>query len=125
MVEERLADGIRIAQLLASEVEGRSDGVLEELSVTAVDAAVEPTDDGAFAYAISADESRLAEVYVHPDRAHVEFATGHEAVVAAAETEGLRVRPKAVRPPKTLVFVEDGAGVKRAIAVIERATRSD
>lgn len=125
MVEERLADGTRIAQLLASEVDGRSDGVLDTLSVTDAVQGVEPTADGAFAYAIELDDDRLATVHVHPDRAHVEFDAGHEAVVERAESEGLRVRPKAVQPPKTLVFVEDGAQVKRAVLVLERAVQSN
>lgn len=144
MVDEALADGARIAQLLASEVEGRVDGALASLSVTEANTDVEPTADGAFAYAIEHDGERLAgapasrseaseadrairlaETYVHPDRAHVEFAAGHEAIVAAAEREGLRVRPKAVRPPKTLVFVESGSEVKRVVSVIERAVQSN
>lgn len=124
MVEKRLTDGRRIAQLLASEVDGRSDGVLDTLSVSEANPDVEPSTDGAFAYAIErADGDRLAAVYVHPDRAHVEFDADHEAVVEHAESEGLRVRPKAVQPPKTLVFVEDGAQVKRAVAVVERTVQ--
>lgn len=124
MVEERLADGTRIAQLLASEVDGRVDGVLDTLSVREANPDVEPTANGAFAYAIEADGERLAAVYVHSDRVHVAFPAS-ETVVEAAESEGLRVRPKATRPPKTLVFVEDGAQVKRAVSVLERAVQSN
>lgn len=129
MVTERLENGLRIAQLLASEVDGRTDGELGDLSVIEANHDVEPTVDGAFAYAIGLDDetegdSRLAEVFVHPDRAHIEFSVALEAVVAGAESEGLRVRPKTVRPPKTLVFVEDGAEVKRAVSVIGRAAQS-
>lgn len=124
MVEERLGDGRRIAGLLASEVDGRSDGGLSRLSVVDADREVEPTVAGAFAYGIEAEGERLADVYVHPDRAHLEFERAHEAVVDAADREGLRVRPKAVDPPRTLVFVEDGAGVKRALAAIEAALGS-
>lgn len=124
MVEERLEDGHRIAQLLASEVDGRTDGELDFLSITEANAEVEPTVEGAFAYGIElndgAGKQKIASVYVHPDRAHIEFAVDHEAVVATAESEGLRVRPKTTHPPKTLVFVEDGAEVKRAVSVIER-----
>lgn len=146
MVDERLADGTRIARLLASEIDGRTDGVLAALSVIEANPDAEPTADGTFAYAIEAageasitagervsetgadgaDRTlRLAEAYVHPDRAHVEFATAHEAVVESAEEAGLRVRPKATRPPRTLVFVEDGAEVKRAVSVVERAVQSN
>ncbi|ADJ14238.1 hypothetical protein [Halalkalicoccus jeotgali] len=125
MVEEHLADGRRIAQLLASEIDGRTDGSLDTLSVTEANPDVEPTANGAFAYAVAADGERLAGVYVHPDRVHLEFDAGHEAALTAAESATLRVRPKATHPPKTLVFVEDGAAVKRAVAVIESAAQSN
>lgn len=111
MVEDRLSHGKRIAQLLASEIAGHERS-LSSLSVTDSDSDVEPTDDGAFAYAVERDGERVAEVYVHPDRARVEFLTEMAAVADVAEEEGLRVRPKAVRPPRTLVFVENGAQVK-------------
>lgn len=123
MVDERLDDGVRIAQLLASEIDG-DEGRLRDLAVTDADPDVEPTTDGALAYAIEAtvgsDATALAEVYVQPDRVRVEFlATPEEAAEAAAEQD-LRVRPKAVRPPRTLVFVEDGAHVKWILPVFER-----
>ena len=35
-----------------------------------------------------------------------------------ARDAGLRVRPKAVEPPRLLVFVESGAEVKRALPVL-------
>lgn len=129
MVEERLANGTRIAQLLASELDGRDDGLLADLSVVEANHEVEPTAEGAFAYAIeqggeTGDGRRLGAVYVHPDRAHVEFAAS-EGVVETAEDEELRVRPKATHPPKTIVFVESGAEVKRAVAVVERAVQSN
>ena len=127
MVEERLTDGRRIAQFLASEATGHEDD-LRSLSVTDADPDVEPTPDGAFAYAIEraesgdgdiddssdgdGDSTRVASVFVQPERVRVEFETAVDAVADAAREEGLRVRPKAVEPPRTLVFVEDGAQVK-------------
>lgn len=131
MTSDRLDDGKRIAQLLASELDGRG-GTLADVSVTDADPDVEPTADGAFAYAVtvggggSRDESeendrrdeRIAEVYVQPDRVRIEFLAGQEAAVEAAGDAGLRVRPKASRPPRTLVFVEDGAEVKRAVPAV-------
>lgn len=121
MVEERFADGRRIAQLFASEIDGRDDGDLSGLAVVAADPDIEPTPDGAFAYGIARAGERIADAHVHPERMHLELSAGLEGVVAAAEREGLRVRPKAVDPPKTLVFVESGAEVKRAVSVIEAA----
>lgn len=111
MVVDRLTDGTRIAQLLASELTGH-EAAFASLSVVDADTDVEPTDDGALAYAVTAADERVAEVYVHPDRARVEFLSHPDVTAEAASEEGLRVRPKAVRPPRTLVFVEDGAQVK-------------
>ncbi|WP_411964264.1 hypothetical protein [Haloferax sp. YSMS24] len=113
MVVDRLTDGTRIAQLLASELTGH-EAAFATLSVVDADTDVEPTDDGALAYAVAAADAdeRVAEVYVQPDRARVEFLAHPDVTAEAASDEGLRVRPKAVRPPRTLVFVEDGAQVK-------------
>jgi len=144
MVEDRLTDGRRIAQLLASEVTGHGD--LGALAVTDADPDAAPTPEGTFAYAIdgisdesgdaaSADDAsvddtsadsdaRVAAVFVQPDRVRIEFARAVDVAADAAEEAGLRVRPKAVRPPKTLVFVEDGAQVKRTLPVF-RAVGSE
>lgn len=126
MVTDRLADGVRIAELLASEVTG-DEGRLRGLTVVDADREVEPTADGALAYRIArevpgTDDSEfdvLAEVYVQPDRARIEAMVAPDAAAEAAREVDLRARPKAVHPPRTLVFVEDGAGVKRALAVLE------
>ena len=119
MVEDRLRDGTRIAQLLSSEITGLAS--LDALRVADADPDVEPTVDGTLAYRVERDGDDFAEVFVHPDRARLEILdeSDHEVAVAAAEREGLRVRPKAVRPPRTLIFVEDGAQVKRAARVLE------
>ncbi|MFC7187290.1 hypothetical protein [Halorubrum yunnanense] len=141
MVADRLTDGVRIGQLLASEVSG-NEGRLRDLALADADPDVEPTADGALAYRIVragdgdggsdaeagdvGDAAVVAEVSLHPDRVRIEFVGGGDAespeipevVAAAADEAGLRVRPKAVRPPRTLVFVEDGAQVKRALPVL-------
>jgi hypothetical protein len=157
MVEKRLDDGVRIAQLLASELTGGA--TRSAITVIDADPDVEPTPDGALAYrvvlttretndenhettgdsAVPEDTEVIATVNVHPDRAHVAFSarsddTGSDSAVpdatasdsgvpdiaaSAAEDAGLRVRPKAVQPPQTLVFVEDGAEVKRVLSVFE------
>jgi hypothetical protein len=118
MVEERIEDGHRIAELFASEVTGRDTGPLAAMAVADADPDVTPTDDGAFAYGIDRDGDRLAAVFVQPDRAYLEFQQGVDAAVSAAEDADLRVRPKAVEPPRALVFVESGAAVKRAVDVL-------
>ena len=132
MVTDRLTDGVRIAQLLASEVSG-NESRLRGLTVVDADPDVEATADGALAYRIARDavgrgaapdeggdgsDQPVAEVYVQPDRARIEAVAAPEAAATAARESDLRVRPKASRPPRTLVFVEDGAQVKRALAVL-------
>lgn len=118
MVRDRLRDGKRIAQLLASEIEGNG-GTLASLAVTDADVDVEPTADGAFAYAVGDGDERISEVYIQEDRARVEFLVGQDVAAEVGEKQNLRVRPKAVRPPRTLVFVEDGAQVKRILPAFE------
>ena len=152
MVTDRLTDGVRIAELLASEVTGNESG-LRGLTVADADRDVEPAADGALAYRIvrerdgaadgdgsaeadgaadgdgsveadaTADGHRpgepVAAVYVQPERARIEAIAAPDAAAEAAAAADLRVRPKAVHPPRTLVFVEDGAGVKRALTALE------
>ncbi|SEH65230.1 hypothetical protein SAMN05192561_12116 [Halopenitus malekzadehii] len=154
MVDDRLQDGVRIAQLLASEISGDA-GRLRDLQVTDADPDVEPTLDGALAYRIvrvreadaadgpercepapdvdeeSAtadaidDTTTIAEAFVQPDRVRLEFRVGVDAVAEAAEAADLRVRPKSVRPPRTIVFLEDGAAVKRVRPALDAASESD
>jgi len=128
MVRDELTDGERIGRLLSSEVHGHERGALGRLSVADAVDDVEPTEAGAFVYAVDLREgdatTRIASVYVHPDRAHAEFEAGVETAVEVAERQGLRVRPKAVDPPRTLVFVERGAEVKPALRVVRAVAES-
>lgn len=121
MVDSELSDGVRIAQLLASDIVGH-EGTLAGVTVTDADPEVTPTVEGRQAYTVRAGDERLATVFVHPERARIEFRTGTEAVAAAAADAGLRVRPTATDPPRTIVFVESGAEVKRALTAVEAAT---
>jgi hypothetical protein len=140
MVDERVRDGRRIAQLLAAELRGHEGGQLGRLAVVDV-RDVEGTEHGTFAYGVAllppgetADRrnpdvetreavERLADVYVHLDRARAEFRLAPDAAAdagreAAAEDESeLRVRPKATTPPRTLLFLESGVAAKRALPV--------
>jgi len=124
MVTRELDDGVRIAQLFASELVGHG-AALADVSVTDADPDVTPTADGALAYRVRADGATLAAVFVHPDRARIEFEAGPEAALGAAREVDLRVRPKASEPPLTVVFVEDGAEVKRALRVVEAVVDSN
>jgi hypothetical protein len=142
MVDERVTDGRRIAQLLAAELRGHERDALGRLAVVDVRDAT-GTPEGAFAYGVAllppgeraarrnpdaaerADTRRLADVFVHEDRARVEFRLTPDAAREAArrvidgnpDGSGLRVRPKATDPPRTLLFLADGVAVKRALPV--------
>ncbi|WP_323675676.1 hypothetical protein [Halorubellus sp. PRR65] len=140
MTDRRVTDGVRIAELLSSELHGRTDGVLAHVAVTDAVADATPTEAGVRAYDVvwsrdalvaepeqdvavlevdvgEADGERFASVFVHPDRARVEFHAGVDVAAAAADGTRLRVRPKATTPPRTLAFVESGAAVKDAVDV--------
>ncbi|APX96278.1 hypothetical protein [Natronorubrum daqingense] len=124
MVETRITDGRRIAELLASELDGREDGTLESTRVTNADGDVEPTADGARAYDVTVSDERIARVFVHEDRARLEFEVGQDVAAETATDLELRVRPKATEPPRTLVFLESGAATKRGSDVVQAVTRS-
>lgn len=119
MGAERVRDGHRIAQLLASELE--SGATHDVLAVTDADPEVEPTPDGALAYRVVDEraDAPIASVFVQPDRAYIEFRSAPDTAATAADEAGLRVRPKAVEPPRTVVFVEDGAQVKWVLGTFE------
>ncbi|WP_458205830.1 hypothetical protein [Haladaptatus sp. NG-SE-30] len=123
MVEDRITDGVRIAQILSSEIDGREDPPLDSLAIVNANRDVEPTDDGALAYEIDQDGEVVASVFVQPDRVRIDISDGIDAATEAASEAGLRVRPKAAQPPQVLVFVESGAAVKRAVDVLIAAVR--
>lgn len=124
MVEDRITDGRRIAELLSSELDGREDGDLAAVAVTNADRDVEPTAEGARAYDVTCTDERIARVFIHEDRARLEFEAGQDVAADTATDVDLRVRPKATTPPRTLVFVESGAEVKRATDVVQAVSRS-
>lgn len=119
MVTDELTDGRRIGQLFSSEVHGHERGALGGLRVADADREVDPTEAGAFAFAVESEGcDRIAEAYVHPDRLRVEFTLLPGTAAEAGRKAGLRTRPKAIDPPRTLLFVERGADVKAALAVL-------
>ncbi|MFT4921814.1 MAG: hypothetical protein ACI8XM_001021 [Haloarculaceae archaeon] len=125
MVDDEIRDGRRIAELFASEIDGREDGALAAVGLTVIDEDAEGSPYGEHAYDVTVDGGVLAGVHVHEDRAHLEFGRGIEAAAEAATERDLRIRPKATDPPRTLVFVERGAEVKRAVEVIDAAATAD
>ncbi|MFB6154111.1 MAG: hypothetical protein ABEJ27_07660 [Halodesulfurarchaeum sp.] len=179
MVDERIEDGSRIAELLRAEIEGLQGGVVGELEVAetadATDTTTKTSDTttkkpdttankpdtttetldtsaeaaeataetgenrrdadsetgtndgsestasagpGAPAFAMEYAGEEIATVFVQPDRCYLVVRHDPAGVAESAREEGLRTRPKAVKPPATLVFVEQGAAVKRVIDVL-------
>lgn len=115
MVEDRITDGKRIAQLFASELTGLTTPPLDRVGVDDADPAAEPSAGGTFAYGVTLDGKRIGEVFVHETTARVDLSVVDEAVVENAGADGLRVTDgdDGVR-----VHVEYGAAVKRAVDLL-------
>ena len=118
MVDREITDGRRIARLLQAEVCGLAEPPFDTLTVANedVDADTEPPDNRVFD--VVRDGKTVASVFLQVDRVYLAFDVGLDAARAAAESRGLRTRPKATTPPGLLVFVENGASVKRAVDVL-------
>jgi len=123
MVEDRITDGHRIAELLASELDGRADGSLDRVAVVNADGDVTPAEGGVRAYDVAVEGSVLASAFVHPERVHLSFARGTDAALEAAESGGLGTH-RGTPPADPRVFVADGAEVKRAVEVVIAAVRT-
>lgn len=119
-MKDRLSDGVRVAELLASEIDGREDAPFADLLITNTDTDVTPTADGAHAYDISFQDETVAEVVVQPERARLIFYSGLPAARDTASDESLRARTVG-NPPRLFVFIPDGVAVKRALRVIGAA----
>ncbi|MBX0325953.1 hypothetical protein EGH21_23335 [Halomicroarcula sp. F13] len=112
MVEDRITDGKRIGQLLASEVTGLERGALGTLSVVDADPDVAPTAEGAFAFGIEADGTRLGEVHVTPETARL---TLSESVAVDVGREDVTVEKSG---SDTVVVAHSGAAVKALVDVL-------
>lgn len=145
MVQDRLSDGKRIAQLLASELTG-DQSTLANVVVADADPDVEATEDGAFAYRvvhvadsdalgtddrgrptlaadspgdINAELREIATIFVQPDRARVVFSLAPErATEAAADTE---LQLRSTDAADTTLLVTDGVEAKRIVSVFDAA----
>jgi len=120
MVEERITDGRRIAQLFASELDGRSDGTLDDVAVTNADPDVEPHPDGAHAYDVTVEGAPVASVLVSSDSARLVLSTSTEAVLEETGFRGLRTVQEPNRG-EALIAVEHAAAVKRAVDALMAA----
>jgi len=71
MVEDRITDGKRIAQLLASELTGLQTGPLADVELTDSDPEAIPSDSGTVAYRIQYEGEQVGTVLLYP--AYVEL----------------------------------------------------
>ena len=115
MVEDRVTDGKRIGQLLASELSGREDGSLGRVALADADPDAEPSPDGRLAYRVSVDEDPVARVTLYPESVTVVVTAGVDSVATRAREEGLDA---SVEDGRAVVRVESGAAVKRALDAI-------
>lgn len=118
MVEDRVTDPRRVAQLLASELSGRETGRLARVSVVDADEDAEPSPDGTVAYGVAVDGERAGEVVLYPEAAALVVRDGVldlDRVVAAARDGELAVDREG---EAATVRVETGASTKRAVDAV-------
>jgi hypothetical protein len=115
MVENRITDGRRIAELLASEL----DGPLDSVAVVDADPDAEPVDGGARAYDVAVEGSTAAAVFIHPECVRIEATIDGERIDVTG-SDGVSIRRGSERETgeETMIFVEYGAAVKRAVDVL-------
>lgn len=118
MVDDRITDGKRIAELLASELSARETGSLAAVSVVEADRDATPSADGTPAYRIAVDGTRIAVVSLFPDYVRVTLSSGVETAVETAPGAGIPARRE---DDEAVLRVESGAAVKRAADVIAAA----
>jgi hypothetical protein len=84
----------------------------------------EPVDGGARAYDIAVGESTAATVFVHPERVRIEAAIDVERIDVTG-SDGVSIRRGSGRgtgeETGTVILVEYGAAVKRAVDVLSAA----
>lgn len=124
VVEDRVRGGRRVAELLASEIEGREDGPFDGLAVTDADRDVEPSVDGTRAYDISSDDGVIGQVFLHDKRARLELTSGLEAAREELIESEARWRVLGGDRPRILVFIPDGVTVKRVLPAIGAAAET-
>ena len=119
MVDDRITDGKRTAQLLASELTGRTDGPLGRLTVVDAERDAEPSPDGPVAYGIAVDGERVADVRLFSDSIEIRVADlDPEALTDALAGPGVRAR---VEDGAAIVAIDYGAAVKRAVDALAAA----
>lgn len=115
MVEDRITDGKRIAQLLSSELSGRDRGALAAFDVVDADPDAEPSPDGTEAYGVAVRGERVGTVRLYPEAAALAVDRGADSLAAAVRGPDLSVTDDGA------VRIESGAAVKRAVDALVAA----
>lgn len=117
MVTDRITDGKRIAELLASELTGLEEGVLADVSVSDADRDAEPTPEGTRAYVIRFDGECVATVVMYPE--YVAISTDVYDPLPEGERRGVTVTVDGS------IRVLTGAAVKPAVDVLRTGLSRD
>ena len=109
MVDERITDPRRVAQILASELTGLETGPLAAVTVLEADSSATPSESGARAYRIAFDETPVGSVWLYPDSVAVvlEGPTVDDAADVAVAPDRLEL--------------EDATATKRAVDALRAA----
>ncbi|ELZ23167.1 hypothetical protein C475_15999 [Halosimplex carlsbadense 2-9-1] len=113
MVEDRITDGKRVAQLLSSELSGRDRGSLGDVSVVDADPDAAPSPEGTVAYGVAYRDERVGTVRLYPDAAVLSI--GDAGPVDAQRVRGSVDGPDLSVTDDGAVRIESGAAVKRAV----------
>lgn len=116
MVDERVTDGTRLGELLASELDNRTDSGLARIEVRNVDEAATATPSGTEAFEIWMDTEPIATVTLYPDQVELRFCVPVAPVLELADSVGL-TGSEAPEDDAVVVWVDDGAEVKRVVEV--------
>ncbi|MFC7139168.1 hypothetical protein ACFQMA_04860 [Halosimplex aquaticum] len=128
MVEDRVTDGKRIAQLLSSELSGRDRGTLGDVAVVDADPDAEPSPEGTVAYGVEFRDERVGTVRIYPEAATLTVSHRTDAVTEAVREEAARAgRDGGLAVTEDdAVRIESGAAVKRAVdALVAGLTAED
>ncbi len=110
MVEKAITDGPRIAELLASELEGLAVGPLSTVTPVGAEPDATPSQSGTYAYAIEFGGDRIGEVRIRPASA-VLAVDGDRIEFEPADSGGISVA-------EDTIVIERGAAVKRAVDLL-------
>lgn len=113
MVEDRITDGKRIAQLLASELTGIETPPMDRVEVVDATPDAEPSPEGTEAYSVALDGDRIGTVTAYPDAAVLSVRGSLPDGFESAEGLGVDVGDG-----RSSVRIEYGAAVKGAVDLL-------